>query len=311
MASYRADNNDKYTKLDRAFGMQLWKKLYRRYQVNKVSNSLQSWRNAFLYTLVFYLPCMTGCNSPVLSSVEQVREFDKAGPLTPEGDVDSSVKVQSHIGPYRVVPGDVLELQMPVVLRVVSSEFSAWLKPVYGRKDYEPYLVRVSDAGTITLPIVGKLPAAGKTLSEIEALVIDAYYPKYVVNLPMVVCEVVKYRRENERVFTVIGLVNRANAFPYPPDVQYNLMEALAFAGGLNMTADPRYLKVFRQDADGRIVTATFGVDSKSLVKAYGVVIKPGDVIYVDHTLRTRMNQFLSDVLQIRVGADITRNVID
>ena len=284
----------------------------------KFKNSLQSWRNAFLYTLVFYLPSITGCNSPVLSSVEQVREFDKAGPLTSEGDVDSSIKVQSlaagrraHIGPYRVVPGDVLELQMPVVLRVVSSEFSAWLKPAYGRRDYEPYLVRVSDAGTITLPIVGKLPAANKTLSEIEALVIDAYYPKYVTNLPIVVCEVVKYRRENERVFTVIGLVNRANAFPYPPDVQYNLMEALAFAGGLNMTADPRYLKVLRQDADGRIVTATFGVGSKSLVEAYGVVIKPGDVIYVDHTLRTRMNQFLSDVLEIRVGVDASRSVID
>ena len=297
--------------LDRAFGVQLWKKLYRKYQVKKVSNSLQSWINVFLYTLVFYLPCMTGCNSPVLSSIEQVREFDKAGPLTSEGDLDSSIKVQSHIGPYRVVPGDVLELQMPAVLRVVSSEFSEWLKPVYGRKDFEPYLVRVNDAGTITLPIVGKLPAAGKTLSQIEALVIDAYYPKYVVNLPMVVCEVVKYRRENERVFTVIGLVNRANAFPYPPDVQYNLMEALAFAGGLNMTADPRYVKVFRHDTDGKIMSATFGVDSKSLVEAYGVVIKPGDVIYVDHTLRTRMNQFLSDVLQIRVGVDVSRNVID
>ena len=311
MASYRADNNDKYTKLDRAFGVQLWKKLYRKYQVKKVSNSLQSWINVFLYTLVFYLPCMTGCNSPVLSSVEQVREFDKAGPLTSEGDVDNSIKVQSQIGPYRVVPGDVLELQMPIVLRVVSSEFSDWLKPTYGHRDYEPYLVRVSDAGTITLPIVGKLPAAGKTLSEIEALVIDTYYPKYVVNLPMVVCEVVKYRRENERVFTVIGLVNRANAFPYPPDVQYNLMEALAFAGGLNMTADPRYVKVFRHDTDGKIMSATFGVDSKSLVEAYGIVIKPGDVIYVDHTLRTRMNQFLSDVLQIRVGVDVSRNVID
>ncbi|MFZ2147739.1 MAG: polysaccharide biosynthesis/export family protein [Sedimentisphaerales bacterium] len=225
--------------------------------------------------------------------------------------MDNSVKVQSHIGPYRVVPGDVLELQMPVVLRIVSSEFSSWLEPAYGRKDYEPYLVRVSDAGTITLPIVGKLPVANKTLSEIEALVIGAYYPKYVKNLPMVVCEVVKYRRENERVFTVIGLVNRANAFPYPPDVQYNLMEALAFAGGLNMTADPRYLKVFRHNADGRILSATFGVDSKSLVEAYGVVIKPGDVIYVDHTLRTRMNQFLSEVLQIRVGVDVSRNVID
>ena len=155
------------------------------------------------------------------------------------------------------------------------------------------------------------MPFKSETLAEIEALVIDVYYPKYVVNPPMVVCEVVKYQRENERVFTVMGLVNSPNAFPYPPDVRYNLMEALAFAGGLNMTADPRYVKVFRHDTDGKIMSATFGDDSKSLVEAYGVVIKPGDVIYVDHTLRTRMNQFLSEVLQIRVGVDVSRNVID
>jgi hypothetical protein len=88
-------------------------------------------------------------------------------------------------------------------------------------------------------------------------------------------------------------------------------MEALAFAGGLNMTADPRYVKVFRHDVDGKITSATFSVDSKSMANAYGVRIKPGDVIYVDHTLRTRMNQFLADVLQIRVGADFNRNGFD
>ena len=278
--------------------------------MNKVYNNLRCWRNASIYTFILYLACVTGCGSPV-SSIEQVREFNKAGPLIPEADVEGSIKAQFHIGPYRVVPGDVLELQMPAVLRVISSEFSAWLKPVYGHKDYEPYLVRVSDAGTITLPIVGELPAANRTLSEIEALVIDAYYPKYVVNPPMVVCEVLKYQRENERVFTVMGLVNKPDAFPYPPDVQYNLMEALAFAGGLNMTADPRYLKVYRQDASGEVVSASFCIDSKSLLDAYGIAIKPGDVIYVDHTLRTRMNQFLSDVLQIRVGADIRRTGLD
>lgn len=278
--------------------------------MTQVCSNFQCWRNVFVYTSVFYLACVTGCGSPI-SSIEQVREFNKAGPITPKVDVEGTVKAKNLIGPYRVVPGDVLELQMPAVLRVISSEFTAWLKPVYGHKDYEPYLVRVSDAGTITLPIVGELPAANRTLAEIEALVIDAYYPKYVVNPPMVVCEVLKYRRENERVFTVMGLVNSPNAFPYPPDVQYNLMEALAFAGGLNMTADPRYLKVYRLDASGKVVSATFGIDSKSLLDAYGVAIKPGDVIYVDHTLRTRMNQFLSDVLQIRVGADIRRTGLD
>jgi len=192
---------------------------------------------------------------------------------------------------------------MPAVLRVISSDLPAWLQPTYGHSFVEPYLVRVSESGTITLPIVGQMPVAGKTLAQIEASVIDAYFPKYVVNPPMVICEVKKYRSENERIFTVIGLVNKSGAFPYPPDVQYNLMEALAFAGGLDMVADPRYLKIYRQDATGEVVSAAFGVDQKSLAEAYSLMIKPGDLIYVDHTLRTRVNKFLSDVFRVTVGA--------
>jgi protein involved in polysaccharide export with SLBB domain len=278
--------------------------------VGKILSRLYCRKNTLACTLILCLFSLGGCGGP-LSSVEQLEEFEKAGPFTSDTDKSGSIPGKFHIGPYRVIPGDVLELQMPAVLRVLSSEFTEWLKPVYGRTDYEPYLVRVTEAGTITLPIVGEIPVAGKTLSEVETSIIDAYYPKYVVNFPMVVCEVVKYQRESERIFTVLGLVNQPNAFPYPPDTRYNLMEALAFAGGLDMTADPRYVKVYRQDADGRVVSATFGVDSKSVVEAYAVAVKPGDVIYVDHTLRTRVNQFLSDVLQIRVGADVRRNGID
>jgi protein involved in polysaccharide export with SLBB domain len=256
--------------------------------------------STFLLIAVSCLSFFTGCG-PKLSTPEQLKVFSEAGPVTMGADV-IGLGGTHQSGPYRVIPGDILQFQMPAVLRVISAEFSEWLKPVYGRKDYEPYLVRVSDAGTITLPIVGELSVSGMTLSEIEAVVIDAYYPKYVVNRPMVVCEVEKYQRENERVFTVMGLVRSPNAFQYPPDVQYNLMESLAYAGGLDMVADPRYVKVYRQDSNGEIVSATFSVDSKSFLEAYAVMIKPGDVIYVDHTLRTRINQFIADVFSFRVG---------
>jgi len=231
-----------------------------------------------------------------------MREFAKVGPLAIGGDI-VGLTGGHHPGPYRVVPGDILEFQLPFALRIITSEFTEWLKPGYARRDYESYLVRVDNAGTITLPIVGELPAAGRTLSEIEALVIDAYHPKYVVNHPMVVCKVATYQMESERVFTVMGLVNRPDVFPYPADVQYNLMESLASAGGLDMTADPRYVKICRQDASGEIGSAIFRVDGKSLLDAYGVPIKPGDVIYVDHTLRTRINVFLSNVFSFRVNS--------
>ena len=154
------------------------------------------------------------------------------------------------------------------------------------------------------MPIAGEICAAGKTVGEIERQAIDAYYPKYVVTRPIIVCEIAKYQGGAERVFTVMGLVNKPSSFPYPPGVRYNMMEALAFAGGLDMVADPHYVKIYRQDATGKIVSATFAIDSKSLSDAYRIAVKPGDVIYVDHTLSTRVNKFLADVLHITIGGD-------
>lgn len=258
----------------------------------------------FFHIFALCLLWITGCG-PTLSSPEETGEFEKAEPIASKVGINEQTGARAHTGSYRVVPGDILEFQMPTVLRVISADMGEWLRPAYDRKDIEPYLVRVNDTGAITLPIVGTLPVAGKTLAEVEALVISAYYPRYVVNPPAVVCKVTKYQGDSVSVFTVLGLVNQPNAFPYPPDVQYNLMEALAFARGLDMVADPRYVKIFRQDAGGKVVSATFSIDSKSLIKAYSVAIKPGDVIYVDHTLSTRTNKFLSDVFQLRVGADI------
>ena len=244
-----------------------------------------------------------GCGSS-LSSAEQMDNFNQAGPLNLETTLGYPAGSKNYAGPYRVIPGDVLEFQMPAVLRVISSDLPEWLRPTYGRTEAEPYLARVAQDGTITLPIIGQITAAGCTLAQIEASVVDAYYPKYVVTRPMVVCEVKKYQRESERIFAVVGLVNKSGIFAYPSDVHYNLMEAIAFAGGLDMVADPHYLKIYRQDSSGEALCATFRIDGSHLSDAYLVNIQPGDLIYVDHTLQTRVNKFISEVFHISVGAD-------
>ena len=264
----------------------------------------------FVCAGAFLMAYAAGCG-PKVSTPDVVREFESAGPIKSEVEIAAAYGVtglKSHTGPYRVIPGDILEFQMPAVLRVISSDLPQWLRPVYGRTDVEPYLARVSPVGTITLPIVGEMEVAGRTLAQIEASVIDAYHPKYVVNPPMVVCEVKKYQMESQRVFAVMGLVKDSGVFPYPADVQYTVMEALAFAGGLDMVADPRYLKIYRKDAGGDLISATFSVDKNSMTDTYATIIKPGDLVYVDHTLRTRINKFVTDVFHITVGADTRYN---
>ena len=106
----------------------------------------------------------------------------------------------------------------------------------------------------------------------------------------------------NEEVFTVIGLVKKPGAYPYPPGVQYNVLQALAFAGGLNEIADPRYLRVYRQQVDGSIVDATFKVAGTGISDASSVTLKPGDVVSVEQTARTRSWLLFAEVFSINTG---------
>jgi protein involved in polysaccharide export with SLBB domain len=391
--------------------------------------------------------CGSGC-FPELSTTEQLQEFRAAGPITPQVDVNRLLNAKMHTGYYRVIPGDILELRMPAVLRIVSSDLTKWFAPAAGHDDVEPYLFRVNDAGFISLPIIGKISVAGLTLTEIELLIVNSYYPKYVAKLPSVICKVKEYQTQNvtvlggvvrpglyrlsseemslvaalmkaggiidggaalitvehsdnspapktesasrpdlsysntdnkpadsigqdileiinalaivessdiknetltpvpvrpqqkegktkpivlpvkdlnipfadvvlldgdtirieklnPEVFTVLGPVSKPGVFPYPPDVKYNLMQALAFAGGPDLILNPRYITVYRQDAAGQIITATFHLDKKSLADASALMIKPGDVISVEMTPDVRTIMILREMLDIRFNYNL------
>ncbi len=326
--------------------------------------------------------CVAGClGGPTPSSAEELRAFEKAGPLRPEVDLARLVTAKLPAGPYRVVAGDVLELSMPAVMRVAAEELP---------ERVEAYLCRVSEAGTIPLPVVGDLKAAGKTLSEIESATVAAYHPKYVVSRPAVVARVAEYRttpvsvigaveepgiyhlrsdemslvaalmkagnilrdqygtrggagaihihrpgkagkterlilpvkglnvpfadvalkggeiieveRLEPRVFTVVGLVNKPVTQPYPPGARYNLLQALGFAGGMDATADPRYVKVYRQKADGEVIAGVFRIDGKNVAETSKVLLKPGDLVVVDNTPRTRARTALAQAFRMSTG---------
>lgn len=115
----------------------------------------------------------------------------------------------------------------------------------------------------------------------------------------------VEVERLNPEVFTVIGLVNKAGAYPYPPGVKYNLLQGLAFAAGLNDLADPQYAKIYRQASDGKVLEAVFDLRAKGVKSPLGIMLKPGDVVAVEHTAWTRFHLILAEILQIRAGVNL------
>ena len=250
----------------------------------------------YLITILLSV-CFVGCEGPA-SSVMQLAEFEDAGPVIPNIDMD--LLMRSRIG-GAPLPGEVLQITMPAILQVVTVE-----NPLHAT---DSYACRVSESGTITLPAVGEIEVAEKTLVEIESAIVDAYYPEYATTRPAVFVNLVE-QIENP-LYTVLGLVNNPGNYPYSPDARYNIMQAIGAAGGMG-EGEPRYANVYRLKPDGTIVSATFKIantgDISGLTDALSTIIKPGDIIDVARTARTRINAIVDKMFHFSTGAywDIT-----
>lgn len=123
---------------------------------------------------------------------------------------------------------------------------------------------RVSDGGTIALPLVGAVHAAGLTPSGLERAVAEALKRGNVLRNPSVSAEVIAYRP----IF-VLGEVNRPGQYPYQPGM--TVVTAVAVAGGFTYRAVESYASVLRT-TDG---TAVEGRASRQ------TFVQPGDVVTV------------------------------
>ncbi len=124
---------------------------------------------------------------------------------------------------------------------------------------------RVSDAGTIALPLIGTVRAAGLTTPEVERAVEKVMRDKSLFRDPSAAVQVTTYRP----VF-VLGMVERGGQFPYQPGM--TALTAVAIAGGFNYRAIQDYVSITRIGADGQPVE--YRADRESLVQ-------PGDVVTV------------------------------
>ena len=143
---------------------------------------------------------------------------------------------------------------------------------------------------TLVLPVRGlNIPFADVVLEEGDTVVVEP---------------------PREQSISVLGLVARPGNLPYPPGARYTLVQAIAFAGGLDLIANPRYVSVYRLAPDGQVVSATFQLVNphrqQQLTDVLALPLKPGDVVSVEHTPRTRTNVFFDRVFRISLGLYLT-----
>ena len=123
---------------------------------------------------------------------------------------------------------------------------------------------RVSDNGTVSLPLIGSVRAAGLTPRAFEAAVAEALRRGSVLRNPSVSAEVIAYRP-----IYVLGEVNKPGQYPY--QLGMTVVTAAAVAGGFTYRAVEAYAGVVRT-TDGQ------AIEGKAQRQAF---IRPGDVITV------------------------------
>ncbi len=144
---------------------------------------------------------------------------------------------------YKVGPGDVLKI-------------SVW------KHDELSQQVTVRPDGAVSMPLLGDVPANGRTVSEVTAD-IQARLKQFFQEQPPVnvqVSEVHSYR------IYVVGEVNKGGEFT--PNSEVTVLHGLALAGGFTRFANPDRIVIVRRDSRGE----------RRIPFDFSAVVEKGDV---------------------------------
>ncbi len=351
---------------------------------------------------------LAGC-APKLPSTPEVELFRQAGPSILPLDTAGLPLAKVPVGAYKVVTGDTLTVSLPFLK---DNPYITTANPTGTMPQ------RVDKDGNIFLPLVEKVQVGGKTLGEIEAAIVAAYYPRFTTTAPQVLVQIGEYDtryvnivgavaapgryqlRSDERslvpllqkagnisltgaaviritkpdekapremfvpvkglnqpladveltggetvevqkldtqTFTILGLVrspgtypfgadlsinslraNYANTYPMASGNTINLVSAIGIAGGVDPIADPRFATIYRQTADGKVVSARFQINRETPENKHSyfadntlgdgsfVQLKPGDIVYVEKDFRTRARTIFARIISVTVGGSAT-----
>jgi polysaccharide export outer membrane protein len=195
--------------------------------------------------------CLGGCGSSSSST-------STAFAATPAAE--AAAKLTSVATPgnsaYKIGPLDVLDVSVFKVPDLTKT-------------------VQVADDGTINYPLVGEIPAAGKTAHQLERDLMQKLGGKY-LRSPQVSVFVREY---NSQRVTVEGSVKTTGIFALKG--RTSLIQMVAMAGGIDTTVASGDVVVFRT-IDGKRSAARFDVEAIKKGEAEDPEVEPGDVVVID-----------------------------
>jgi polysaccharide export outer membrane protein len=171
--------------------------------------------------------------------------------LPREGEAFTSAATPGNVA-YRIGHQDVLDIAVFMVPELSKT-------------------VQVADSGTVSLPLVGDVRAAGKSAQQLERELEKTYGLKYLKS-PQITVTIKEY---NSQRVTIEGAVKKPGV--YPIRGQGTLMQFIAMAEGLDPTSDATVI-IMRQEG-GKRYAGKFAIDDIRAGRVPDTAIRPGDII--------------------------------
>ena len=111
---------------------------------------------------------------------------------------------------------------------------------VLGEDDLKREHVKLSDAGTVSFPVLGEIRVKGMTVGALEEYVTSGLKGRYLLN-PQVTVSIDEYRN-----FYVNGMVEKPGGYPFSPGL--TVRKAISIAGGFKERASREKINVIHDD---------------------------------------------------------------
>jgi polysaccharide export outer membrane protein len=137
---------------------------------------------------------------------------------------------------------------------------------VLGEEDLRRERIRLTDAGTISFPVLGEIKVKGMTIGGLEEFITKGLKGRYLLN-PQVNVTIEEYRN-----FFVNGMVEKPGGYPFAPGL--TVRKAISIAGGFRERASREKINIIRDD------------DPKQTPRRVdqNAAVLPGDIITIEES---------------------------
>lgn len=149
---------------------------------------------------------------------------------------------------YKLGPGDTISIR------------------VLGEDDLKRERIRLSDAGTISFPVLGEIRVKGLTAGALEKQIVGGLKGRYLLN-PQVNVSIDEYRN-----FFVNGMVEKPGGYPFAPGM--TVRKAISVAGGFKERASREKITIIKDD-DAKQTPRKVDLNS---------AISPGDILTIEES---------------------------